>query len=285
MDCLTAEAIPKYARTCTIVYAETAITHRRSIVRGFMTVEQTENMHVVMSPEAETLPSRPNKHYQGTTSGNAIMGVGHPEDREWTLTFAQKKTLFGPEARTTDVDDDPRKMKGEKPRNDTDIEPVHYWAMTPLLYHEVVHRLQAKAIIDLTATDTFATVCVELGIPYLGICHTSVHVDALKRRLATVVFDKFTVEGNPLYKSQLAQTIHRATQPDGENDDGEQPVPKAKAKAKAKGKAKSKAKAKAMPKALAGAAGAGEEPDDDNLDPEDEEEQEEEDLDGSGEDL
>ena len=82
MDCLTAEAIPKYARTRTIVYAETAITHRRSIVRGFMTVEQTENMHVVMSPEAETLPSRPNKHYQGTTSGNAIMGVGHPEERD-----------------------------------------------------------------------------------------------------------------------------------------------------------------------------------------------------------
>ena len=175
-------------------------------------------------------------------------------------------------------------MKGEKPRNDTDIEPVHYWAMTPLLYHEVVHRLQAKAIIDLTATDTFATVCIELGIPYLGICHTSVHVDALKRRLATVVFDKFTVEGNPLYKSQLAQTIHRATQPDGENYDGDQPIPKAKAKAKASGKAKSKAKAKAMPKALASAAGADDDPDDDNLD-QDEEEQEDEDLDGSGEDL
>jgi hypothetical protein len=76
-----------------------------------MTVEQTENMHVVMSPEAETLPSRPNKHYQGTTSGNAIMGVGHPEDREWTLTVAQKKTLFGPDARTTAVDDEPRKMR------------------------------------------------------------------------------------------------------------------------------------------------------------------------------
>ena len=101
MHCLTVEAIPKFVRTCTIVYAESAVTHRRSIVRGFMTVEQTENMHVVMSPDAETLPGRPNKHFQGTTSGNAIMGVGHPEEREWTMTVGQKKTLFGPDARTT----------------------------------------------------------------------------------------------------------------------------------------------------------------------------------------
>jgi hypothetical protein len=280
------EAIPKFVRTCTIVYAESAVTHRRSIVRGFMTVEQTENMHVVMSPDAETLPGRPNKHFQGTTSGNAIMGVGHPEEREWTMTVGQKKTLFGPDARTTDIDDEPRRPgRGEKPRDDTDVEPVHFWAMTPLLYHEIVHRLQAKAVIDLTATDTFATVCVELGVPYLGICHTSSHVEALKRRLATVVFDKFTVEGNPLYKSQLAQTIHKATHPDGETGDDNQPAPKATAKAKSKAKAKAKSKAKAMPKALAAAAAAGGNSDDADLDPEEEEPEEEDDLDASGEDL
>ena len=287
MHSLPLEAIPKFVRTCMIVYAESAVTHRRSIVRGFMTVDQTENMHIVMTPDAETLPSRPNKHYQETTSGNAIMGVGHPEDKEWTMTISQKRSMFGPDARTVDIDDEGQRRgtaKGEKSRDDADVEPVHFWAMTPLLYQELLHRLHVKAVIDLTATDTFASVCIESGIPYLGICHTSQHVDSLKRRLTSVVFDKFTVEGNPLYKSQLAQTIHRATHGENEETADIGPAAKAKAKAKANAKATSKAKAKAMPKALAAAAAAAGYGDGDG-DLEGEEEEEPDEDDGSGEDL
>ena len=246
-----------------------------------MTVDQTENMHIVMAPDAETLPSRSNKHYQGTTSGNAIMGVGHPEDKEWTMTISQKRSMFGPDARTVDNDDEGQRRgtsKGEKTRDDADVEPVHFWAMTPLLYQELIHRLHVKAVIDLTATDTFACVCIESGIPYLGICHTSQHVDSLKRRLTSVVLDKFTVEGNPLYKSQLAQTIHKATH--GKNEENADSGPAANAKAKAK----SKAKAIAMPKALAAAAAAAGYGDGDG-DLEGEEEEEPDEDDGSGEDL
>jgi len=72
MHSLPLEAIPKFVRTCMIVYAESAVTHRRSIVRGFMTVDQTENMHIVMLPDAETLPSRSNKR-----SGNHIRQRHH----------------------------------------------------------------------------------------------------------------------------------------------------------------------------------------------------------------
>jgi hypothetical protein len=68
-----------------------------------------------------------------------------------------------------------------------------------------------KAIIDLTATDGLALTCIDLGIPYLGICHTSNHVECLKSRLISAVFDMFTVEGSPLYKPQLAQTVIQAT--------------------------------------------------------------------------
>jgi hypothetical protein len=68
-----------------------------------------------------------------------------------------------------------------------------------------------KAIIDLTSTDGLAMTCIELGIPYLGICHTSNHVECLKARLTSAVFSKFLIEGNPLYKPQLAQTVSQAT--------------------------------------------------------------------------
>ena len=242
------EAIPKQSRVCSIIYAEGAITHRRTIVRGFMTVDQTEYMHIVMAPEALISTGRPNKHYVGTTSGNAIMGVGSP-DGEWKMTVAQKRTLFGPEARTVDFDPDSHKAKLVA-RDDSDIEPVHFWGMTHLLYEEIIHRLQAKAIIDLTATDVFAMTCIEVGIPYLGLCLTSQHVDALKRRLSASVFEKFTIEGNPLYKAKLAQTVDKLTTTTAENDDGGNPGP-----GKAKSKAKSKAKAGKKPsKAIAAAA-------------------------------
>ena len=152
-----------------------------------MTVDQTENLHIVMSPDAMTSTGRPNKHYPGTTSGNAIMGVGSP-DSEWKLTVAQKRMLFGPDARTVDIDPDKSKLVV---RDESDLEPVNFWGMSNLLYEELIHRLQAKAVIDLTATDSFALTCIEVGIPYLGLCHTSHHVDHLKRRLSSSVFEKY----------------------------------------------------------------------------------------------
>jgi hypothetical protein len=212
-----------------------------------MTVDQTEHMHIVMSPEALTSTGRPNKHYVGTTSGNTIFPVGNP-DNEWKLTVAQKRTLYGPDARTIDYDPDAHKAKLVI-RDDSAIEPVNFWGMTHLLYEEIIHRIQAKAVIDLTATDTFALTCIEVGIPYLGLCLTSHHVDLLKHRLSAAVFEKFTVENNPLYKAKLAQTVSKLNTTT-ENDDGGQSKKNA-----AKAKPKAKPRAKRTPKAIVAAAG------------------------------
>jgi hypothetical protein len=222
-----------------------------------MTVDQTENMHIIMSPDALISTSRPNKHYVGTTSGNSIFPVGSPEN-EWRLTVAQKRALYGPDARTIDYDPDSHKAKLAV-RDDSAIEPVNFWGMTHLLYEEIVHRLQAKAVIDLTATDTFALTCIEVGIPYLGLCLTSQHVDLLKHRLSAAVFEKFTVENNPLYKATLAQTVSKVNTTT-ENDDGMQPKPKnaAKSKAKARPKRAPKAIAAAMNDQTKGGEGEGE---------------------------
>ena len=232
-------------KLCQIVYSEAAITHRRSVVRGFHTVQQSEHMHVIMAPETEPLQSRPNKNYPGSSSGDMIGLVGPPIDHEheWKMTFVQKKLLYGPDGRTVDTEQLPPTINksNRTQREDSDVEPVHYWQMTSLLYQEIIHRLQGKAVIDLTATDTFALVCIELGIPYLGICHTGHHVDFIKRRLSSAVFNRFTTENNPLYKTQLAQTVHKAT---AEIDHLNTGNPKAKAKSKAKAKAKAKPKAK-----------------------------------------
>jgi hypothetical protein len=244
-----------------------------------MTVDQTEHMHVVMSPDAEAMSARQNKHYAGTTCGNAIMGAAQPpdNDREWKMSIGQKKVLYGPEARTIDTEADNKSRL--PPREDSDIEPVHFWAMTPLLYQEIIHRLMGKAVIDLTATDVFAMTCIEMGIPYLGICHTSNHVDCLKRRLTSAVFDKFTVEGSPLYKAPLAQTVNQATTAStGSTDTAVAP----KAKARPKSKAKAKPAAKRAPRAVVAATEADGA---DGGEAAEEEDAEEEEADASGHDL
>ena len=170
--------------------------------------------------------------------------IGPPIDheKEWKMTFAQKKLLYGPDGRTVDAEQPPPTINksNRTQREDSDVEPIHFRQLTSLMYQEIIHRLQGKAVIDLTATDTFALVCIELGIPYLCICHTGHHVDFIKRRLSSAVFNRFTTDNNPLYKTQLAQTVHKATTEIDPNTAN----PKAKAKSKAKAKAKAKPKAK-----------------------------------------
>lgn len=265
--CCVTKVIPKQHRQCTIVYSESALTTNRQLVRGFMTVDQTELMHIVMAPSASAPQTRPNKHFQGSTSGNAIMGVG-ASDIEWRVSVGQKRAMYGPDARTIDYDPEVSKAKLHV-REDSDIEPMNYWSMPTLLYQEIVHRVQAKVVLDLTATDAFAITCLELGIPYFGLCLTTIHMESLRTRLTSLIFEKFSVEGNPLYKAKLAQTINSLNQsiisPTAITETAD---PKAKAKAKGKGKAKAKALAAAAAAAAAG--GADGEPDkgDDDLEPE-----------------
>ena len=63
-------------------------------------------------------------------------------------------------------------------------------------------------MIDLTPLDgTMATVCLEYGIPYLGIALTDFHRACLLQRLARTTFDAFTAPGNELYVPMLCQLM------------------------------------------------------------------------------
>jgi hypothetical protein len=204
------EAILNQLRICSIVYEEDAVIRQHTqMTHSLMLLNQMETMYTVMSPGALPPRARPHKHYPGSTAASAIMGVRGP-DSAWKMTVAQKRTIYGPDARTVDVMPDYYFPTTNRPvRDDSDIEPVNYWGMTHLLYAEIIHRLQAKAVIDLTASDVFAVSCIEAGIPYLGLCLTSQHVDALTHRLMSSVFQKCTVDGNPLYRAKLAHTLDK----------------------------------------------------------------------------
>jgi hypothetical protein len=181
------------------LYEEGAVLNRTPILQGSWTMH--EEMHIVMT-----------KHSQTTTHcrlNHQCVGPFNGPDREWKMTFAQKRTLFGPEAQTVGFVPDAHFGFKAKwfVRDDSDIELVNFWGVSGWLYKAIIGRFNTMAVIDLTPTDIFGISCMENDIPYLGLCFTKHHVDALNHRLASCVFEKFTVKNSPLYKEKLAQTL------------------------------------------------------------------------------
>lgn len=209
--------LQKRVTTLTLVYTEGAIKLHRSKIRGFQTLGQTEKCHICFSSTSlPNLPVRENKHFKpGTTSGSALMNVGRPpvDDTVWMMTFGNKKKLYG-NARTSDADDQAQLADKQPPRHEADSEPVNYWQMSEPLCQELLWRLNAKAVIDLTCCcDIMPVSCMELGAMYVGICFNDFHVDSLKHRLAASVFAKFRDEASSLYKPALAEVIDGLTAP------------------------------------------------------------------------
>ena len=214
--------------------------------RGFQHLCQIERCHVILSPDACQLPHRDNKHFAGTTSGSVFTNVpAPPEEALWKMTVSQKKAFWG-DARTSDPGEDSKAKY--PPRSDTDVEPLNYWQMPKEVYEEILWRMQAKAVIDLTpSVDALPVACLEQSIMYLGLCFTEAGVELFKRRLSSVIFSRFLDEASPLYKPQLAQTVN-AIKGQGEGGPAPDRAPKPKGRTRNKNKALAAAK---------GAAGGG----------------------------
>lgn len=225
------------------MYSEEGLIKKLAANNKFMSLEQTEMIHICMSTGATDLPTRPNKHYSGSTAGCVLTGVDFPES-DWKLSYADKMKLYG-DNRTNDQ----QSLQSTSKSREHDFEPVNYWAMSTKFYEELLHRLNSKAVLDLTCAAELAGVCVDLSIPYLGLCFNPDHAEYVKRRLWGVAFDSMATEGSAHYKSTLAQTVDRlksgGSQP--EEPQPSRPRPTGKAKAKAQGKAKAKAKAAGGP--------------------------------------
>jgi hypothetical protein len=205
----THQVLNRKSTVLNLFYTEDAVRKMRLKARGFHSLEQTEKIHILMSPNTTMPAQRDNKHFKpGTTMGSALLNIGAPADKVmWKLTVVEKNQLYGKDARTQSTDD----AKSNYPvRNDGDIEPVNYWQMSPQLYEELLWRTNAKAVLDLCCcVDTLAVACLELGIMYAGVCFTPSGVALLKKRLEVVVFQKFLDESSPIYKPTLAQTVNK----------------------------------------------------------------------------
>ena len=107
-----------------------------------------------------------------------------------------------------------------------------------------------KCVIDCTASEgNLAAVCLENDIPYLGFCFTEAHRDALKRRLAQVVFMKFMDKNSKLAVPALITTPEATTKP------ADDPTPKLNTKPGPKKAAEGTTEGAAVGKAVGDAVG------------------------------
>ena len=222
-----ARAILRTVRTLNLVYTESSVAKRQKQARGFMTLGQLERAYLVSHEDLRNLAGRGNKHYDGTTTGDCLAGVERPpEGSEWRVSCKQKKAFLPASARTSSAPEAGEEQEAEVacPRSSEDREPMSFWSRDPKLYEELVHRLNAKAIVDLTSMDSvLPVVACRLSTPYFGFCQSRPHI-----YLQKAVFKLFLAEG-ALHKPKLAEAIgaEDADEPeDGEEDGACQANPK-----------------------------------------------------------
>ena len=161
---------------------EEHVQSRRDILRGGLSISQTENFHFVSRKFLESSKRTRMHHHKNTTAGNGLADCPLPDNSNakevWHLSFKDKKELYGtarilPGGCVDDGQTDSNTSRASVVRRDTDMEPVTYHGTHFDLLEELVHQIGAKgnvrAIIDLTATDpTLAEVAMEWQTPFLG---------------------------------------------------------------------------------------------------------------------
>ena len=163
------------------------------------------------------LPERARKHYAGTTSGDTIFGVTAAEpDKEWTMSWADKKALFGKKNLIAVGG----KTKGASPddvverKTDSTQVPVTHHGMPPAWYDELIHMFFCKAIVDFTPLDAkFAWQAVLNRVGYVGIAFTEEHKTMIYARLVEQMKIEMCQPGSKLYNAQYAKATGLAETP------------------------------------------------------------------------
>ena len=182
-------------------------------------MDQTEHFHFIAAAGLAS-GKRPRLHMaKATTSGTCIGPMPLPDWKKpsetWSMTFGDKKVIYG----------DARILPSGRPECDaelvgsgaqrvghvrkvSDIEPVSYNGLHRHVLEELINQVGAKnkvrCIIDLTATEpSLALLALEWKIPYLGIVMGDFHLQAIKRQLVSLVFQKFQDPKSDLHLPEL----------------------------------------------------------------------------------
>ena len=122
-------------------------------------VETCQLLSAAYHPDKQPA-KRPNLHYEGTSSGTVLTNVAVPSYKDtWKVTESMKRAMLGegraalcPEdvAGNAAVEVEAVDAAAEPPIS-TLLVPVNYFEMPTSVIEEMMHRVGAKAVIDLTS--------------------------------------------------------------------------------------------------------------------------------------
>ena len=103
-----------------------------------------------------------------------------------------------------------------------DNQPVFFHGPPAILADELIHDHGLISCIELCGIDgNWALACVSARKPYLGICFTIAHMEAVSARLEDMIFQCMKKEGHPLYQPALNEVMSSITSTKTTGEDGE----------------------------------------------------------------
>lgn len=273
--------IKKAKKQLLVCLSEDSIQERRAQLRfqNALSMPDLEIMHIFHSINGLCLPIKPRMTYEGSSASKFVGPVALPSwSGAWQLTYREKKALYDKFRIAVGGKDDASgagpDVKVNEYRKSEDKEPVFYHTLPVSYYREMIHCLQWKAVIHLSAGDgALALACHSAQIPYLGVCLSEVHATELYRHLEKERFRLMHTEGDEFCIPELLKIIvdtNETTTP--EKDDKPKPAQSQKRQRKPKAKAKA-----ARKKEAEGEEGEDDDADGENPDGEDEDGEEKED--------
>ena len=156
-------------------------------------LDQVEYLSIVSQGSLDEMPFKEHKHFAGSNQGNKLGDLKLPHmDTIWKLEPAERKKLFADPGNTWWVE-----VGGATPNPDgttgpgrgakklpVQNEPVFWYPSDPHYFEELAHSFCLRDVYDLTAAEgTAALTFARLKIPYVGLCLTQRHKDALSEYL------------------------------------------------------------------------------------------------------
>ena len=100
-------------------------------------------------------------------------------------------------------------------REDTNVEPVFFHAVSVETHEELLHGMCVEALVDSTpGAGTAALAAMRKRVPYFGVCLTDKHRELLQLRLEELCFQEMKREDGPLHEPGLVSLL-AGNDPDG----------------------------------------------------------------------
>ena len=234
----TGSSIQKCEKLVYLLFDEESMRRRKGCIRGMNALQQVEYLSIISHGSLDELPFREHKHFTGSNQGNKLGDLKLPHmDTIWKLAPAERKQLFADPGNTWWVE-----VGGPTPNPDgtagpgrgskklpVQNEPVFWHPSDPHYFEELAHSFCLRDVYDLTAADgTAALTFARLKVPYVGLCLTQRHKDALSEWLEykhfsasfatepalAAMFPQVTSDSNAAPKTMLsAKTKPQASSP------------------------------------------------------------------------